>query len=356
MRDEVVVVRHEQKEVARIGRIERRKQREAFPFFIQIIAVVRLAVVQAKFTELRVVVDVDERRQCCWHDAVDELAGRGERCAVVVCRARNIGGLRDIEQFDSAIARGRGFQRIAAAAIAADDEKSVVVEREKLTLRRDPALAVGGDVERQRHDVLAHQLRTIAVGDVVDEHARVLPRLGRCATVLTGRALQQRRQMSAVRRQRETFKALIVLSARLRVRRLRRRRIGAGVVGGKTVLAVPLGDEGLGRPDRRDHPAIRRETVDVRPVFVADEKTVVVEPHDCFGVDAHRAGRGLRQRRKAIRRRPDAVDEGIEPGQWFAGGVRQQDGVGQSQFERQRAGLFRRPQRERELVEPCAII
>src|SRR5262249_47711532 len=49
--DEVVVVGDEQKVIVRIGRIERRHQRHSFPLFREIVAVVRLAVVQSELLQ-----------------------------------------------------------------------------------------------------------------------------------------------------------------------------------------------------------------------------------------------------------------------------------------------------------------
>ena len=131
LRDEIIIVGDEQKVVARVGWIKCRQQRHAFPFLIEIIAVVRFAVVQSEFVELCVVVDVDERREFGGSDAFGQLAGRSDGDEAVVFRPSDVGGAADVEQFDLPVQRGRAFEAVAVPGIAAQQEKMGVVEREQ---------------------------------------------------------------------------------------------------------------------------------------------------------------------------------------------------------------------------------
>src|SRR5262249_15059411 len=130
------------------------------------------------------------------------------------------------------------------------------VERERLAGGGPPPFPARGLVQRQRHDVLARELRPFAIGDVVIEKPGISPRFRRSAAVLASRALQRNDQeFAARRRQSEPFETLVVRPAGFRVRPLLRVRARTGIVGGEVILTLAFGQEGLGRPDRRQQAA-----------------------------------------------------------------------------------------------------
>lgn len=88
--------------------------------------------------------------------------------------------------------------------------------------------------------------------------------------------------------------------------------------------AVPDGEKGIGRPDCPHHFALRRESVDVRPVLVADPERAVCTENQALAVHRHPPAtrtlptkpisdiRRSRQRRKP-RERHGAHRIGIQP-------------------------------------------
>ena len=127
------------------------------------------------------------------------------------------------------------------------------------------------------------------------------------------------------------------------------------------ILALAFGQEGLGRPDRRQQTAGWREAVDVRAVFIPDEETAVRQQRQRLAVDAHVAVRRLRQIWKTVRRATNAVR--IEPGERLSRRIRQQDGVGQRRRDahlalRNRHGrrVVERREGDEELVDARAIV
>ncbi len=128
---------------------------------------------QAELAQLRVVVDVDERRQRCRHDTVDKLAVRRDRHHAVIRRARDVGRASGIDEHDLAIARGRARGAEAVAGIAAEQEEMRLVESQELALRSNDRLAVRALENRQGHDVFAHEPRQIDVRNVVIENAGI---------------------------------------------------------------------------------------------------------------------------------------------------------------------------------------
>jgi hypothetical protein len=148
-----------------------------------------------------------------------------------------------------------------------------------------------------------------------------------------------RRPGPPARRQRQTLEALVVLPAAVRIERIGRGCARAWIVGREVVLALALGDERLGRPDRRQQAAGGREAVEVGPVFVADEETSVRQQHQRFAIDADAAVRRLRQIREAVGGATDAALRRIEPTKRLACRVGEQDGV---EKRRHDVGLVRR--------------
>ena len=127
------------------------------------------------------------------------------------------------------------------------------------------------------------------------------------------------------------------------------------------IPALAFGQEGLGRPDRRQQTAGWREAVDVRAVFIPDEKAAVGQQRQRFAVDAHAAVRRLRQIRKTVRRATNAIR--IESGERLSRRVRQQDGVGQRRRDahlalrnRHARRIVERREGDEELVDARAII
>ena len=126
-------------------------------------------------------------------------------------------------------------------------------------------------------------------------------------------------------------------------------------------LAVAFGKESVRRPDRREHAARRREAIEIRTVFVADEKTAVGQQHQGFGIDADAPVRRLRKVRKTVGGGTDAVR--IEPGERFSRRVGEQDRIGQGRDDallplRLRHGgrIVERLQGDGKLVEARAIV
>src|SRR5262249_60793967 len=133
-----------------------------------------------------------------------------------------------------------------------DKDDARLAPRHHSALALPPPFPARGLVQRQWHDVLARELRPFAIGDVVIEKPGISPRFRRSATVLAGGALQRNDQeFAARRRQRQPFETLVVRPAGFRVRRLWRVRARTRIVGGEVILALALGQKGLGRPDRR---------------------------------------------------------------------------------------------------------
>ena len=201
----------------------------------------------------------------------------------------------------SAVQRRVAVGAVANAAVPAQQEKAGLVERNEFALCRHLPLAVGILKDRQADDVLAHQRRPCRVGEIEIEHAGEFA-VPPAAAVLPGRALQNRNQVTAARRQRQSLQALIVRAAGLRLAGLGPTGARSRVVGREMCPAIALGDERLGRLDRRQHPAVRRKAIDVRTVLVADEEAAVGQPHECLRIDADQSVRRQRQRRKAVPR------------------------------------------------------
>ena len=269
--------------------------------------------------------------------------------------------LRRVDEFDAAIARGGPAGAKAVAAIAAEQKEKCFVEREQFALGGHPLLAVGIFEHRQRNDVLAHELRPREIGDIVVEHPGIPAGFRRSAAILAGRTLQCDDKEAAAGRQCQPFETLVVLPAGLGVARLRCLRAWSGIVGGVVNLAVAYGQESVRRPDRREHATRRREAIEIRTVFVADEKTAVGQQHEGFGIDADASVRGQRKIRETIGRGTDAVR--IESGQRFSRRVGEQDRIGQACDHAVLALRFRhgsriveRLQGDGKLVEARAIV
>ena len=205
------------------------------------------------------------------------------------------------------------------------------------------------------------QLGLIGIADVVVENAGKVAGFRLVATVLTGGALQDGDERLAIRKQRKTFEALIVLAAGFRVARLGRLGSRSRCVCGEMILALALGDQRLRRTDRRDHLPIGREAINVGAVFVADEEAAVLHQNDGFRIERDPSIRDLRQRRNIAGCRLHAAFRRVEAAHRLALVVGQQDRVFDLQcdwaaFRGKTVASRGRLQRDAHLVKPVTII
>ena len=189
-----------------------------------------------------------------------------------------------------AIRAQRAGLPVASTTAAGQHQELAVAQGMDLGLRGDfrgfGRFGRGVCVERERDDVLGF-VQGNGVADVVFEQA-CLPAVGVIGPAfLVECGLHERVQRLAVSGESQAFEALVIVSSCLRVcgddrpvEIIDRRGISA-----EAYAPVAMRDIRRGRHNRLQHPSLRREPVDIRPVFVGDPERAIAIECQSFGVD-----------------------------------------------------------------------
>ena len=225
---EVVVVADEEEVVIRIPGVLAGHEAEGFPFFAERIHIagrgvdVHVELREVGYGGVHLAEHVHGFGPGDRRDAgLERVAGAGEIAvhafAVVgAVEVRRAGEFREDDGLED-----RSARRAAAIAVAGEDEKLVIVERDDGTLRGGAVHACGAaDVGHigvhagKLDDILRDGIvRRVGAGDVIDEQAGIGAALIAAAAVLNGGALQQAKEARAVRALAETFHALVDAAA-----------------------------------------------------------------------------------------------------------------------------------------------